>query len=79
MIINRATTLWNQSVSRFLKNYVYTRFDVQLKPLVIPFPIIPKFSPIIVPCPQINSRLLPLLMTFTVSALWHGLYFGYFV
>jgi len=76
--IQSATTFWNQGVSRFLKNYVYTRFDVQLNSLAIPFPIIPRFSPIVVPCPPSNSRLLPLLMTFTVSAIWHGLYFGYF-
>jgi len=67
------TNLWNQSTSRFLRNYVYTR--IGSADLFIPSHLV-KHEP--GKKPESKSKLLNLVATFSVSAVWHGLYFGYF-
>jgi lysophospholipid acyltransferase len=87
---------WNQSTSRFLRNYVYTRIGPPS--LHVPshrnpiktattnhdaHEIKAETKPDVKPTdppkrPPSQSKLLNLIATFSVSALWHGLYFGYF-
>lgn len=71
--LQQLTTLWNQSTSRFLRNYVYTRIGPP--ELHIPSHLKKDEKD---KKEESKSKLLNLVAVFTTSALWHGLYFGYF-